>query len=64
MSIVTTKQLRDVTGYSRPGDIEKCLEKQGVRFFNGKDGPWTTEALLNAAKGLVSLPQDQSETIL
>ena len=64
MSIINSKQLQECTGYSRPGDIEKCLEKQGVRFFIGKNGPWTTEALLNAAKGLVSLPQDTSETIL
>lgn len=51
-AILTTADLQRATGYKRASDIEDCLIKQGVHVFWGKDGPWTTEALINAAGGL------------
>ena len=62
--VVDTETLKKVTGYERPSKIEKCLEAQGIRFFGGRNGPWTTVALLNAAKGLATLPSTTSEDIL
>lgn len=50
--ILTTADLQAVTGYQRASDIERCLTQQGVRFFWGKDGPWTTLELINAAGGI------------
>lgn len=49
---LTTDDLLAMTGYERPGDVERCLREQGVRFFWGKKGPWTTLDLINAAGGL------------
>jgi hypothetical protein len=51
-SIVTPEELKAATGYDRPGDIEKCLRKNGVRFLYGKKGIYTTIDALNAAMGL------------
>lgn len=51
-AILTTEDLRTVTGYQRVSDVERCLTGQGVRFFRGKDGPWTTLTLINAAGGV------------
>jgi hypothetical protein len=31
--IITTDQLRVMTGYERTGDIEECLRKNGVSFL-------------------------------
>jgi len=50
--IVTPEELKAATGYDRPGDIEKCLRKNGVRFLYGKKGLYTTIDALNAAMGL------------
>jgi len=50
--ILTTADLQSATGYQRASDIERCLSQQGVRLFWGKDGPWTTLDLINAAGGL------------
>ena len=64
--IINTDDLKQITGYERPGDVEKCLKKQGVRFFFGKNGPWTTLDLINAAGGLcpAQLPKTASDGIL
>lgn len=51
--ILKTDDLRAVTGYTRASDVERCLHAQGVRFFWGKNGPWTTINLIDAAGGLV-----------
>ena len=63
-NIVDTKSLGEITGYKRPSKIEKCLKQQGIRYFHGKHGPWTTIDLMNAANGLTSLPQTNTEDIL
>jgi hypothetical protein len=52
--LVTLEQLKVATGYDRPGDVEKCLRKNGVRFLYGKSGIYTTIDALNAAMGLKS----------
>ncbi len=62
--VVSTEELKEITGFQRSGDVEKCLESQGIRFFHGKNGPWTTLDLINAAKGLTALSQSQTGDIL
>lgn len=49
---LSTAALFELTGYTRPADVERCLRDQGVKYFWGKDGPWTTLELINAAGGL------------
>lgn len=56
--IVTPEELKAATGYDRPGDIEKCLRKNGVRFLYGKRGIYTTIDALNAAMGLHQMSQE------
>jgi hypothetical protein len=48
--VLTTEDLRAATGYSRLGDVRRCLDEQGIPYFWGKDGVWTTTDLVNAAK--------------
>lgn len=50
--VLSAADLRAITGYERDGDVRRCLERQGIRFFWGKDGTWTTLDLVNAAGGL------------
>ena len=46
------EDLQRLTGYTRRADIERSLSSQGIRFFYGKNGPWTTIDLINYAGGL------------
>ena len=53
--LITTDQLKTATGYDRPGDIEKCLRKNGVRVLYGKGGKiFTTLDAINSALGVKS----------
>jgi hypothetical protein len=63
--LVTFDQLKVATGYDRPGDVEKCLRKNGVRFLHGKNGIYTTLDALNAAMGLKfkNLPDNETPDI-
>lgn len=52
--VLTTDDLLAATGYDRPADLCRSLDKQGVRYLKGKGGkPWTTVGLIEAAVGLV-----------
>lgn len=48
--VLSTADLALATGFARATAIRRCLERQGVPYFEGKDGPWTTLALVAAAK--------------
>lgn len=51
--IVSTEELLEVTGYTRAGDLCRCMDNQGIRYFLGRYArPWTTLDLINAAGGL------------
>lgn len=52
MSTLSFHELQQLTGYKRPADVERCLKRQGVPLFTGKDGPFTTQDALNQALGL------------
>jgi hypothetical protein len=41
-----------LTGYQRPADIERWCEQNGVRYFRGRRGIWTTLDAVNAALGV------------
>ncbi|MCQ8128813.1 hypothetical protein [Methylomonas rivi] len=52
-TLVSIDQLKIATGYDRPGDIERCLRKNGVRYLYGQGGKiFTTIDAINAAMGL------------
>ena len=53
--------LSKLTGWHRPGDIVRNLRRQGIHVFEGKDGPWTTLELVNAAGGLKPSNDDEPE---
>jgi len=48
--VLTTADLQAITQYERVGDIRRCLDEQGVPWFWGKDGIWTTLGLIEASK--------------
>lgn len=59
--LIQFDELQQVTGYTRQADVERCLQRQGVRFFRGRNGAiWTTLEALNVALG-VSAPAANSE---
>lgn len=51
--LLTQEQLMEATGYKRVSDLERCLLRQRIRFFYGRDGRiWTTtEIVRDAANG-------------
>ena len=51
-SAVSSETLQTLTGYNRAADIEKWCDRHGIRYFHGRNGPWTTLDALNAALGL------------
>lgn len=61
-SIVDTEQLKSVLGYERPGDIERCLTKNGVRYICGKNGPVTTTDAINAALGVTLIDKSTEKS--
>lgn len=50
--LVEFDDLKAMTGYARQADLERCLQRQGIRFFYGRGGVWTTIGLIEAAGGL------------
>ncbi|HET6631572.1 MAG TPA: hypothetical protein VFG73_02535 [Rhodanobacteraceae bacterium] len=60
--ILSTEDLKRATGYQRSADVERCLKAAGIRYFPGKEGPWTTSDLVNAAGGLALASNDDSYT--
>lgn len=50
--VLTFVDLQRITGYSRRSDVEKALIEQGIRFFRGRLGPWTTLEMINRAGGV------------
>lgn len=56
--------LQRLTGYLKRGAVERWLEGEGIRFFRGRKGPWTTRELVNAAGGIQVPPASQQEPAL
>lgn len=51
-SALAPEDLERLTGYSRPSDIERWCDRNGVRYFRGRTGIWTTVDAVNAALGI------------
>lgn len=63
-NVLSFEDLQKLTQYERPGDVERVLEKSGIRYFPSRRGCWTTLALVNAAGGIVTIQQQDSGDIL
>lgn len=63
-NLVSIEDLKEVMGYERSGDVEKKLIGCGVHVFPGKNGPWTTVDLLNAAGGLIPSKNEEVVEVL
>lgn len=48
--VLSTADLLAATSYESIGALKRSLDKQGVPYFLGRDGPWTTIDLITAAK--------------
>lgn len=57
-SLLEHDDLQRLTRYQRQSDIERCLTEQGIRYFYGRGGIWTTLDLVNAAGGLRQASND------
>lgn len=58
---LSTDDLLRLTGYDpdEVGWMNRKLIAQGIKLFDGKNGPWTTIDLINAAGGLT--PKAENE---
>lgn len=62
--IITAEDLQQVTGYTRVADVERCLQKNNIRYFHSRRGVWTTLSLINAAGGILpNQPTDDQEIL-
>lgn len=51
--LIATDELKRATGYSNTSDVEKCLQKNGIRVIYGKNGHiFTTLDAINNALGI------------
>ena len=50
-TVLTFQDLQRLTGYTRRSGVEGALRKQGIRWFWGRSGPWTTIEMVNQAGG-------------
>lgn len=61
-TVLAFADLAAAYGYGRAADVRRCLTRDGIRHFEGKDGPWTTIDLVNAAGGLrIGTAQDPTD---
>lgn len=58
-NVLSCEDLKQITGYQRPGDVTRCLRNQGVQVFQGRLGPWTTIDLINKAGGLATVSSNE-----
>ena len=66
-AVLTTENLKEIAGINQAQALRNWLEGQNIRFFESKNGPWTTLSLVDAAKGLVNgqdLGGKQSDELL
>ena len=52
-NLISIDELKSATGYSNAADVEKCLQKNGIRVIYGKKGHiFTTLDAINKALGV------------
>jgi hypothetical protein len=49
---LNTEDLSRLIGYEQPAALEKWCRENGVRFFRGRRGIWTTMDAVNQALGV------------
>jgi len=62
--VLTFQDLQRLTGYTRRSGVEQTLRKQGIRWFWGRQGPWTTIDLVNQAGGKTPVTEKYDSEIL
>lgn len=62
--VLTFQDLQRLTGYTRRSGVEQALRKQGIRWFWGRQGPWTTIDLVNQAGGASPATEKYGSEIL
>ncbi|MFN3048757.1 DUF4224 domain-containing protein [Pseudomonas alloputida] len=62
--VLTFQDLQRLTGYTRRSGVEQALRKQGIRWFWGRHGPWTTIDLVNQAGGKTPVTEKYDSEIL
>lgn len=63
-TVLTFQDLQLLTGYTRRSGVEQALRKQGIRWFWGRHGPWTTIDLVNQAGGNTPVTEKYDSEIL
>ncbi|TDJ76987.1 hypothetical protein E2H86_10980 [Pseudomonas putida] len=63
-TVLTFQDLQRLTGYTRRSGVEGALRKQGIRWFWGRHGPWTTLDLVNQAGGKSPVTEKYDSEIL
>lgn len=63
-TVLTFQDLKQLTGYTRRSGVEGALRKQGIRWFWGRHGPWTTIDLVNQAGGKSPVTEKYDSEIL
>lgn len=53
--------LKAATGIKRNGELEQWLKTNGVKYFYGKQGPFTTQEALNEALGVRAPPLNEEK---
>lgn len=56
--ILEFEDLKKLLGLHRAADVERHLDRLGIRHFAGRAGVWTTIDLVNAAGGLKGASND------
>lgn len=63
-TILTFEDLQQLTGYTKRSGVERALRRQGIRWFWGRHGPWTTIEMVNQAGGQASDDEQYGSRIL
>ncbi|AMA40351.1 TPA: DUF4224 domain-containing protein [Pseudomonas aeruginosa] len=63
-TILTFEDLQQLTGYTKRSGVERALRKQGIRWFWGRHGPWTTIEMVNQAGGQAADDEQYDSRIL
>lgn len=65
MQLISIEELKEATGYKNTSDVEKCLQRNGVRMMYGRKGHiFTTIEAINESLGLTSNDQQDSIELL
>jgi hypothetical protein len=58
--IIDAAELRRQSGLTQHAAVKRWASAQGIRVFDGADGPWTTIEAVNKALGVSSASNDHA----